>query len=90
MYKGFMDRREFIKHSAAAVAATSVLATACKNGKPNDPINSQMVNDQMVNGIVHSYIGITPDFGSEKRGSTPRWTTKGLNPTLTLPTREGI
>ena len=25
-----MDRREFIKHSAAAVAATSVLATACK------------------------------------------------------------
>ena len=27
---------------------------------------------------VHSYIGITPDFGSEKRGSTPRWTTKGL------------
>lgn len=25
---------------------------------------------------VHSYIGITPDFGSEKRGSTPRWTTK--------------
>ena len=24
---------------------------------------------------VHSYIGITPDFGSEKRGSTPRWTT---------------
>ena len=28
------------------------------------------------NGIVHSYIGITPDFGSEKRGSTPRWTTK--------------
>ena len=30
----------------------------------------------MVNGTVHSYIGITPDFGSEKRGSTPRWTTK--------------
>jgi hypothetical protein len=30
----------------------------------------------MVNGFVHSYIGITPDFGSEKRGSTPRWTTK--------------
>ena len=25
---------------------------------------------------VHSYIGITPDFGSEKRGSTPRWTTR--------------
>ena len=47
-----MDRREFIKHSAAAVAATSVLATACKNGKPNDQINSQMVNDQMVNGMT--------------------------------------
>ena len=29
---------------------------------------------------VHSYIGITPDFGSEKRGSTPRWTTKGSLP----------
>ena len=28
---------------------------------------------------VHSYIGITPDFGSEKRGSTPRWTTKGCD-----------
>ena len=34
----------------------------------------------MVNGFVHSYIGITPDFGSEKRGSTPRWTTKGSLP----------
>ena len=49
-----------------------------------------MVNDQMVNGFVHSYIGITPDFGSEKRGSTPRWTTKRANPSLPLPTREGI
>ena len=29
---------------------------------------------------VHSYIGITPDFGSEKRGSTPRWTTRGSLP----------
>jgi len=28
-----MNRREFIKHSAAAVAATSVLATACKNNE---------------------------------------------------------
>lgn len=28
-----MNRREFIKHSAAAVAGTSVLLTACKNGK---------------------------------------------------------
>ncbi|MBQ9295963.1 MAG: aldo/keto reductase [Paludibacteraceae bacterium] len=46
-----MDRREFIKHSAAAVAATSVLATACKNGK-NGPMNDQMANDQMVNGMT--------------------------------------
>ena len=36
-----------------------------------------VVNRPIVNGFVHSYIGITPDFGSEKRGSTPRWTTKG-------------
>ena len=28
-----MDRREFIKHSAAAVAATSVLLSACKNNE---------------------------------------------------------
>ena len=35
---------------------------------------------------VHSYIGITPDFGSEKRGSTPRWTTRRLRrqPLLTV------
>lgn len=46
-----MDRREFIKHSAAAVAATSVLATACKNGK-NGPMNDQMADDQMVNGMT--------------------------------------
>ncbi|MBO5619941.1 MAG: aldo/keto reductase [Paludibacteraceae bacterium] len=46
-----MDRREFIKHSAAAVAATSVLATACKNDK-NGPMNDQMANDQMVNGMT--------------------------------------
>ena len=44
-----------------------------------------MVNDQMVNGFVHSYIGITPDFGSEKRGSTPRWTTKGCAGSLFFP-----
>ena len=36
---------------------------------------------------VHSYIGITPDFGSEKRGSTPWWTTKG-NP-LPAPPHKG-
>ncbi|MBR1717229.1 MAG: hypothetical protein IJ718_06380 [Paludibacteraceae bacterium] len=34
-----------------------------------------MLNSESINS-VHSYIGITPDFGSEKRGSTPRWTTK--------------
>lgn len=33
-----MDRREFIKHSAAAVAATSVLATACKNNNGKSPL----------------------------------------------------
>ena len=57
-----MDRREFIKHSAAAVAATSVLATACKNGKPNDQINSQMVNDQMVNGMT---LRVNPNTGDK-------------------------
>lgn len=46
-----MNRREFIKHSAAAVAATSVLATACKNGK-NYQINSPMANAPMVNGSM--------------------------------------
>ncbi|MBO7459133.1 MAG: hypothetical protein J6T80_07770 [Paludibacteraceae bacterium] len=33
---------------------------------------------------VHSYIGITPDFGSEKRGSTPRWTTKAAAAAFSL------
>ena len=42
-------------------------------------------NASEANATVHSYIGITPDFGSEKRGSTPRWTTKQVNPSLTLP-----
>ena len=38
-----MDRREFIKHSAAAVAATSVLVTACKNnnGKSSLPLEEE-------------------------------------------------
>ena len=44
-----MNRREFIKHSTAAVAGTSVLLSACKNGK-----NTQMANDQcqMSNGAM--------------------------------------
>ena len=61
-----------------------------KKAVPLHPLlpNDQIVNDQMVNGFVHSYIGITPDFGSEKRGSTPRWTTKKGKP-LPAPPHKG-
>ena len=45
-----MNRREFIKHSTAAVAGTAVLVTACKNGKKDHVANDQTVNGQMVNG----------------------------------------
>ena len=44
----------------------------------------------MVNGFVHSYIGITPDFGSEKRGSTPRWTTRAASAALIVEVRTTI
>ena len=39
---------------------------------------------------VHSYIGITPDFGSEKRGSTPRWTTRAASAALIVEVRTTI
>ncbi len=57
-----MDRREFIKHSAAVVATTSVLATACKNGTPNDQTNSHMANDQMANGMT---VRMNPNSGDK-------------------------
>ena len=41
MVNDFMDRREFIKHSAAAVAGTSVLLSACKNGNTSPITNHQ-------------------------------------------------
>ncbi len=54
-----MNRREFIKHSAAALAGTSLLLSACKNDQMvNDQINdkmvnAKMVNDKMVNGMTY-------------------------------------
>ena len=56
-----MDRRDFIKHSAAAVAGTSVILSACRNGKPNDPYGEadrstagrlEMANDLTANGMT--------------------------------------
>ncbi len=56
-----MDRREFIKHSAAAVAATSVLATACKNGNKSQISNIQ---SQMPEGASMTY-RTNPNTGDE-------------------------
>ena len=58
-----MDRREFIKHSAAALAGTSLLLSACKNDQMvNDQINDKMVNDQMVNGMTYR---VNPNTGDK-------------------------
>ena len=40
-----MDRRQFIQHSAAVVAGTSVLLSACRNGNKSQISNDQMAND---------------------------------------------
>ncbi len=44
-----MTRREFLQHSAAAVAGTSVFLSACKKA-PDSQQNDQIANDRMVNG----------------------------------------
>ena len=56
-----------------------------RNGEsPTAPDIQYLASEMLVEVVIlvfiaHSYIGITPDFGSEKRGSTPRWATNILN-----------
>ena len=42
---GFMNRREFILHSTAAVAGTSVLLTACRNKEQRDQVSGTIESD---------------------------------------------
>lgn len=42
---GFMNRRDFIKHSTAAVAGTSVLLSACRNKEQSDKVQNTKETD---------------------------------------------
>lgn len=54
-----MNRRDFIRHSTAAVAGTSVLLTACRKASHSEQ-NNQRVDDQMVNNMT---LRVNPNTG---------------------------
>lgn len=54
-----MNRRDFIRHSTAAVAGASVLLTACRKASHSEQ-NNQGVNDQMVNNMT---LRVNPNTG---------------------------